>query len=307
MREIDPGHEYLLDSYDGGESVRLVFMKREGESYPFNVGHHPGTNCQEVLRALIARVKYLNRQIPSPYNWMVLCSLRMALLRFEQRAAVRHGRTELPNYSAEDVEIELMPTCRGCGHIGCEGNHKASPPSDSADSVPAEITSVPALSGLGNTSEWQKVAALRTAALNLVRVLSPIDWHYVFNAPNMRSDNSSRIIDAMQSLERQLEWNTRTAPVVTEGEEDVALHFESLIGRFALEPTGDVCHSIVRAILSALTAARTEAYQRGLEDAAQLAGTKRRTREAINGNGADIAAAIAREIRAKAQKGLEDK
>lgn len=125
MLEVDPGHEYLLDSYDGSEPVRLVFMKREGEGYPFNVGHHPGTNCQETIRALIARLKYLDYQIPSAYNWMVIKSLRVALLRLEQRAATRHGRM-LPDYDTEHVEVEFLETCRGCGHVGCEGEHKAS-------------------------------------------------------------------------------------------------------------------------------------------------------------------------------------
>lgn len=124
MEIVDPGHEYLLTSYDGKQVNHLVFMKREGDGYPFNVGHHAGTNCQEVLRALIARVKYLNKQIPSVYNWMVLVALRTALMRFEQRAAERHRRT-LPDYSVEHVEIESLPTCLGCGHIGCKGDHAA--------------------------------------------------------------------------------------------------------------------------------------------------------------------------------------
>lgn len=130
MKCIDPGHVYELDSYDGGEPVRLPFVKREGEGYPFNVGHHPGTNCQEVLRALIDRVKYLQRQIPCEENDRVLINLRSTLWEFENRGARRHGRT-LPwnNKESEhytDVPIEERPTCPGCGHIGCTGNHRNS-------------------------------------------------------------------------------------------------------------------------------------------------------------------------------------
>ncbi len=126
MKVIDPGHEYLLDSYDGGEPVPLVFMKREGEGYPFNVGHHPGTNCQEVLRVLIDRVKYLQKQIPCDENHGLLTHLRGALFCLEYRAARRHGRLlHLP--SENPPEIEDYPTCSGCGHIGCEGHHKAAP------------------------------------------------------------------------------------------------------------------------------------------------------------------------------------
>ena len=124
MKTIDPGHEYLLDSYDDGEPVRLVFVKREGEGYPFNTGHHPGTNCQEVIRALIERVKYLQSQIPSVWNENVLLLLRQSLNQFESRAADRHRRV-LPPFAFD--EIEMQPTCPGCGHIGCEGQHRAAP------------------------------------------------------------------------------------------------------------------------------------------------------------------------------------
>lgn len=121
MEIIDAGHEYDLDSYDGGQPVRLTFVKREGEGYPFNVGHHPGTNCQETIRALIDRVQYLQRQIPCKENPIVIDHLRAALWQFEQRAAERHGRT-LPPFRPD---IELRLTCKGCGHIYCDGNHKA--------------------------------------------------------------------------------------------------------------------------------------------------------------------------------------
>lgn len=41
-----------------------MFVKREGEHFPGNVGHYPGTTMQEVLRVLIDRAKYVNSQIP---------------------------------------------------------------------------------------------------------------------------------------------------------------------------------------------------------------------------------------------------
>lgn len=120
MKEIDPGHEYLLSSYDGQQENRLVFMKREGEGYPFNVGHHAGTNCQEVIRALIARLKYLQSQIPCDENLGALCHLRGALTAFEWRAARRHGRVlYLPSDGPPFCEIEELPTCVTCGHVQC--------------------------------------------------------------------------------------------------------------------------------------------------------------------------------------------
>lgn len=141
MKIIDAGHEYDLDSYDGGEPVRLVFVKREGEGYPFNVGHHPGTNCQEVWRASILRIQYLQRQEPCEENVTAIRKLRELIWLFEVRAARRHGRT-LPNLTQE---IETLPTCAGCGHVGCtgEGHHEhvniTPPTSDSARRAAEEI------------------------------------------------------------------------------------------------------------------------------------------------------------------------
>lgn len=137
MNVIDPGHVYDLDWLDGkprtsveGHVIapenRLVFVKREGDGYPGNVGHHPGTNLQDVLRALIDRVSYLNRQIPHVNNVWILVNLRRSVWLLEQRAAERHGRKfDVPVPSivdTPDVKIEALPICSGCGHIGCEGS-----------------------------------------------------------------------------------------------------------------------------------------------------------------------------------------
>lgn len=119
MRELDPGHVYDLVVYDGAGSQRLTFMKREWSGYPGNVGSYPGTNCQEVIRALIARTKYLDQQIPCPENKAIIESLRSAIIAFEQRAAHRHKRIVFFSDLIEDV-----PTCGTCGHIGCT-NHGA--------------------------------------------------------------------------------------------------------------------------------------------------------------------------------------
>lgn len=124
MKELDPGHTYELASYDGGVSQHLIFMKREGDGYPFNVGQYPGTNCQEVIRALIARVKYLNKQSHVYDNKIILEDLRDALLAFEKRACDRSGRSFplLEYLSTYNMHVEEMPFCSKCGHIGCHGN-----------------------------------------------------------------------------------------------------------------------------------------------------------------------------------------
>ena len=115
MEVLDLGHLYELPNFDGKGSQMLRFMKREGSGYPFNAGHYPGTNCQEVIRALIDRTKYLDTQISAPENDVIIAGLRSALLAFELRAARRHG-LELPAFRAD---FESVPTCAKCGHIVC--------------------------------------------------------------------------------------------------------------------------------------------------------------------------------------------
>lgn len=119
MKVIDPGHQYELAHLDGDGVEVLTFVKREGEGYPGNLGSHPGTNIQESIRVLIDRMRYLDRQVPHPRNSEVIGNLRSALIGLECRAAERHFRTFPCIHSG--VEIEAMPVCPKCGHIGCEG------------------------------------------------------------------------------------------------------------------------------------------------------------------------------------------
>lgn len=115
----DPGHVYdlfCLDAPNLDYVHTLTFVKREGEKYPGNIGHHPGTNIQEVLRALINRVEYLDNQIHDDLNKIVIEKLREAMYALELRAAIRHNR----KLSFKDP-IELVSICYKCGHIGCNG------------------------------------------------------------------------------------------------------------------------------------------------------------------------------------------
>lgn len=117
MRVLDPGHSYELASLDGGEPIKLEFVKREGEMYPGNVGHHPGTTLQEVWRATIDRLKYLNGQIPDESDDIAIHYLEMAILCLENRAAIRHGR---PIHFSADVAAYGIQ-CPKCLHVGCSG------------------------------------------------------------------------------------------------------------------------------------------------------------------------------------------
>lgn len=122
MIVVDPGHSYLLNLLDSGSCStshsELVFVKRMGEIYPGNTSSHAGTNIQEVIRACIDRVKYLDNQIPCYENKSILLHLRLAIWWLELRAAMRHNRKE----SIADIDvhrIESEPTCPKCGHIRC--------------------------------------------------------------------------------------------------------------------------------------------------------------------------------------------
>lgn len=115
MKIRDPGHEYELDSLDGDYRQILVFVKREGSKYPFNEGTHAGTNCQEVLRVLIDRSEYLNRQVPCAETEAIIGNLKLALLLFELRAARRHNRQL--NLETTQSLLSEAP-CEICGHIG---------------------------------------------------------------------------------------------------------------------------------------------------------------------------------------------
>lgn len=121
MIELDKGHRFALrqlDVQDEPEHATLIFVKRSGPRYPGNKDAYPGTTSQEVLRALIARAKYVNAQIPAWQTRISIWLYRIALWLYENRAAKIHGRKIslrlLPS-------IEYFSTCQQCGHVGCYG------------------------------------------------------------------------------------------------------------------------------------------------------------------------------------------
>lgn len=84
MKEVEPGHIYELEHLDGNKTQMLTFVNRNKE---FDC---EGTTNQEVLRALIARVKFLDAQIHWPLNGEIIYHLRMAISLHEARALIRH-------------------------------------------------------------------------------------------------------------------------------------------------------------------------------------------------------------------------
>ena len=89
-------------------------------SSPGNVGRAEGVTIQEVLRALIDRAEYVNRQTPCAETGETIALMTAAVQRMEARAARLHGR-EAP--SAE--ECVRGSACDRCGHVGCNTNRHA--------------------------------------------------------------------------------------------------------------------------------------------------------------------------------------
>ena len=124
MIVLDDGHKYLLNLLDSENYETLTFVKRcsPPEKYPGNTNSYSGTNMQEVIRALINRLKYLDKQIADYRNYLNIVLLRQILLLLEQRAAERHNRKLILNQT-EYQTIELLSVCEKCGHIKPE-EHK---------------------------------------------------------------------------------------------------------------------------------------------------------------------------------------
>ncbi len=97
MRSLVGGHVYELDHLDGTGKERLQFVDR-------GHGHNAeGTYNQEVIRALIDRVQFLDREVPWPLNAAILHHLRMALVLHEARAICR--KTEQGKLLPESLEV----------------------------------------------------------------------------------------------------------------------------------------------------------------------------------------------------------
>lgn len=136
MEVLDLGHSYLVHQYDahpdsGFIEANITFMKRNepSEKYPGNINYYPGTNCQEVLRVLIDRVNYLDNQQEDYDNNEIIHSLRKDLYLFERRNWWNKHHTEkgwFEHFGSKGIDtisdqpIELLPTCRTCGHWFCE-------------------------------------------------------------------------------------------------------------------------------------------------------------------------------------------
>ena len=118
MRAIDSGHLYELKTLDvDGSPGYLQFVKRIGEKYPGNEAPaYGGTIIQEVCRALIDRLRYVDNQQPAYENAVAISLLRSTIWMLEKRAA-RVGGYEIK--ATSDATIEHIETCEEHLHIQC--------------------------------------------------------------------------------------------------------------------------------------------------------------------------------------------
>lgn len=116
---IDPGHVYELLTLDGRKKQTLTFVKRmdkkQPEKFPGNTSKHSGTTLQSVIRCLIERVDYLQKQIPDDNNVAIRAMFLRQLWLLEERAARRH------KFSFEFIpeDMDKLPMCECCGHVVC--------------------------------------------------------------------------------------------------------------------------------------------------------------------------------------------
>ena len=97
MREIDKGHKYNLKCNGSLKEIELTFFKDKD----INGAGYEGTTNQEVIRALISRIKFLNTQKPDKINENIIYHLRKALGLHE----IRHiERVIEEGFPIEDVE-----------------------------------------------------------------------------------------------------------------------------------------------------------------------------------------------------------
>jgi hypothetical protein len=90
MKVLYPGHRYALINLKERTETHLQFAQDEP--------HHEviaGPSCQEVLRAVIDRVEYLDAELPWSGNAAIIQHLREAIAGFEARALIRKAEKGL--------------------------------------------------------------------------------------------------------------------------------------------------------------------------------------------------------------------
>lgn len=108
MKVLIPGHKYTVTNYCAERAIvatpseQTVYFVLDAKYNPDAKLSASGTNCQELLRVLIDRVRFLNGQRRWDGNQRIIEHLRMALALFEARALERKAE--------KGFSIELFTT-----------------------------------------------------------------------------------------------------------------------------------------------------------------------------------------------------
>lgn len=112
MRIIEPGHVYEVDNADGPGVQRVEFVRRRDAVGEPTEQRRPGILTQELLRVCIDRTLYLYAESPCAEDTEIIEALRLALTRYETRAA----RRTIEKLSKPE-EADVCPVCH---HILCQ-------------------------------------------------------------------------------------------------------------------------------------------------------------------------------------------
>lgn len=107
MRVLYPGHRYALANLKA-DGEQVLQFRQDGPLHP----DVDGTNCQEVIRALIDRVETLDAEIPWEGNEKIIWHARQMLAGFEARAVLRKAE--------KGAAVEQWPVGAD-GHFGFQG------------------------------------------------------------------------------------------------------------------------------------------------------------------------------------------
>lgn len=96
MNAVVPGHLYNLENADPGEAgsptvQTLAFIRKESVDGVFKTVAN-GTTNEEVLRALIDRLQFLQAKATCRENALAITKLEEALMWLERRTADRKAR-----------------------------------------------------------------------------------------------------------------------------------------------------------------------------------------------------------------------
>ena len=99
VKEVTPGHEYLLDNLKDGGQTKFQFY----QDPKIHGRHKKGPSSQEVIRMVIMRTIALDKEKHHWTNRLIVIGLRKVLHMMEFRAvdvAIEKGR-EVEQYSVQ--------------------------------------------------------------------------------------------------------------------------------------------------------------------------------------------------------------